>query len=817
MKYARVAFPLPEDLTFSYAIPARLQSFVQRGSRVLAPLGQGTREGVIVDLMDEPDLPDDSIEIKNLTDCLDDTPTFSDELLTLTKWMSEYYLSSWGEALRCAAPAAVRTRQNRVVHLLATDEQIADMRQSRQTEILSILSEDDGLSIHQIARRMGVGVSKLRQALSALQEKGLVELRSNIQPKARPQTISVVSPAKPVSEIEAQIPELESRAPKQAEMLRILVECNDETLTTTELIKRADTSLSGLQSLEGKGLIHIESVQIVRNPLSLDPVASTQPLTMNPDQATALQAIQGAIDSDRRELFLLHGVTGSGKTEVYMQAMASVLDRGKRVIVLVPEISLTPQTVSRFVGRFGSRVAVLHSNLSDGERYDQWQQIKSGDADIVVGPRSAVFAPFPNLGLIVIDEEHETSYKQDTAHPFYHARDVAVKRSELVGCPLILGSATPSLESFYHAQQGEYTLLRLPSRVSNIEMPPVEIVDMREELKRGNRTIFSTVLRTAIEERLAKGEQVILFLNRRGFSTHVFCRTCGYVEQCNHCSISLTFHFHTKRMGCRHCGYERPTPQVCPECGSVYIRYFGLGTEQVEQEVVKAFPKARVQRMDADSTTRKNAHQQILDAFKADEIDILVGTQMIAKGLDFPNVTLVGVISADTALNLPDFRAGERAFNLLTQVAGRSGRSEAGGNVVVQTYMPEHYSIQAAEGHDYLRFYREEIGYREELLYPPLSHAATILLRGEVEAEVIQTANHLLDQLDAFKADRFPSVEILGPVPAPLAKIRNKFRWHFLLRSEDVEELRQLIRCAVAETSLANIDLIVDIDPISVL
>ena len=741
MKYACVVFPLPQDLAFSYAIPVRLQSHAQRGSRVLAPLGEGTREGVIVDLMDEPDLPDDSIKIKNLTDCLDDTPTFSDELLTLTKWMSEYYLSSWGEALRCAAPAAVRTRQNRVVHLLATDEQIADMRQSRQTEILSALKEDDALSIHQIARRIGVGISKLRSALSALQEKGLVELRSNIQSKARPQTISVVSLAKPVSEIEEQIPQLEAnRAPKQAEMLRILLDCNDETLTTTELTKRADTSLAGLQSLEQKGLIRLESVQIVRNPLSLDPVPSTQPLPLNTDQAIALQAIQGAIDSDRRELFLLHGVTGSGKTEVYMQAMASVLDRGKRVIVLVPEISLTPQTVSRFVGRFGGRVAVLHSNLSDGERYDQWQQIKGGAADIVVGPRSAIFAPFPNLGLIVIDEEHETSYKQDAAQPFYHARDVAVKRSALVGCPLILGSATPSLESFYRAQQGEYTLLELPSRVSNIQMPPVEIVDMREELKRGNRTIFSTVLRGTIEERLAKGQQIILFLNRRGFSTHVFCRACGYVERCDNCSISLTFHLHTKRMGCRHCGYERPTPKVCPECGSVYIRYFGLGTEQVEQEVLKAFPKARVERMDADSTTRKDAHQKILDLF-----DILVGTQMIAKGLDFPNVTLVGVISADTALNLPDFRAGERAFNLLTQVAGRSGRSEAGGNVVVQTYMPEHYSIQAAQGHDYLRFYREEIGYREALLYPPLSHAATILLRGEVEEEVIQVSNHLLD------------------------------------------------------------------------
>ena len=818
MQYARVVFPLPQDLTFSYAIPGRLQSVAQRGSRVLASLGEGTREGVIVELMDEPDLPDDSIKIKNLSDCLDDNPTFSDELLTLTKWMSEYYLSSWGEALRCAAPAAIRTRQNRVVHSLATDEQIANMRQSRQTEILSVLREEDALSLHQIARRIGEGVSRLRPALSALQEKGLVELKSNVQSKARTQTVSVVSLAKPVSEVEEQIPQLEAnRAPKQAEMLRLLIDCDDETLTTTELTKRANTSLTGLQSLEGKGFVHLESVQIVRNPMSLDPVAATQPLTLNPDQATALEAIQGTIESDRRELFLLHGVTGSGKTEVYMQAMASVLGRGKQVIVLVPEISLTPQTVSRFVGRFGARVSVLHSNLSDGERYDQWQQIKSGAADIVVGPRSAIFAPFPNLGLIVIDEEHETSYKQDTAHPFYHARDVAVKRSELANCPLILGSATPSLESFYHAEQGQYSPLTLPSRVSNIEMPPVEIVDMREELKRGNRTIFSGVLRETIEERLSKGQQVILFLNRRGFSTHVFCRTCGYVERCDNCSISLTFHFHTKRLECRHCGYERPTPQVCPECGSVYIRYFGLGTEQVEQEVVKAFPKARVKRMDADSTTRKDAHQQILDVFKRGEIDILVGTQMIAKGLDFPNVTLVGVISADTALNLPDFRAGERAFNLLTQVAGRSGRSEAGGNVIVQTYMPEHYSIQAAQGHDYLRFYREEIGYREALLYPPLSHAATILLRGEVEAEVIQTANNLLDQLDTFKADRFPTVEIRGPVPAPLAKIRNKFRWHFLLRSENVEELRELIQCAVAETAPANIDLIVDIDPISVL
>jgi primosomal protein N' (replication factor Y) len=821
MKYARVAFPLPEDLTFSYAIPARLQSLVQRGSRILAPLGEGIREGVIVDLMDDPDLPDDSIKVKNLTDCLDDTPTFSDELLRLTKWMSEYYLSSWGEAFRCAAPAAVRTRQNRIVHSLATDEQIANMRQSRQTEILSVLREE-ALSLHQIARRIGAGVSRLRPALSALQEKGLVELKSNVQSKARTQTISVVSLAKPVSEIEKQILQLEAnRAPKQAEMLRLLIDRDGETLTTGELTKRANTSLTGLQSLEQKGLIHLEVVQIVRNPMSLDPVAPTQPLTLNPDQATALRAIQGAIGSDRRELFLLHGVTGSGKTEVYMQAMASVLGRGKQVIVLVPEISLTPQTVSRFVGRFGARVSVLHSNLSDGERYDQWQQIKSGAADIVVGPRSAIFAPFPNLGLIIIDEEHETSYKQEDTAPRYHARDVATKRSELANCPLVLGSATPSLESFYRVQRGEFYLLRLPSRVKNIKLPPVRIVDMCNELKQNNRTIFSTVLRNSIKDRLAKNEQIILFLNRRGYSSYVFCRACGFVERCDNCSISLTFHFDTKLMMCHHCGDARPTSDLCPQCGSPYMRYFGLGTEQVEQDTIKAFPHACVKRMDADSTTRKDAHQKILDAFKSRQIDILVGTQMIAKGLDFPNVTLVGVISADTALNLPDFRAGERSFNLLTQVAGRSGRGNAGGDVIIQTYMPKHYSVQASKTHDYLSFYRQEIAYREELAYPPLTHAATLLLRGEVETEVISLAKLLLERLKTIQTQRFPDVEIRGPVPAPLSKIMGKFRWHFFLRHTSVENVREFLRQAFYSDASpripTNIDMVVDIDPVTVL
>jgi primosomal protein N' (replication factor Y) len=658
-----------------------------------------------------------------------------------------------------------------------------------------------------------------------LQSNGLIVLRPIFRSKIKPQYINVVSLAKPAVALAPEIAALSKRAPKQAQVLQFLVDASDfrsfgnfGSLDSTRICKQTGVNLTTLQALERKGFIRIESVQVVRNPLSLEPTPPTQPLTLNAEQAAALASIQAAIERGEHEVFLLHGVTGSGKTEVYMQAMAAVLGRGQSAIVLAPEISLTPQTASRFVGRFGERVAVLHSGLSEGERYDQWQRIKHGDADIVVGPRSAIFAPLQKLGLIVIDEEHETTYKQEDPAPRYHAREVAIQRGRLANCPVILGTATPSLESFYRTQIGEYRLLSLPLRVANIAMPPVTVVDMREELKRSNRSIFSAALRAAVAERLSRGEQVILFLNRRGYSTYVFCRVCGYVEKCANCSISLTFHFQTRRMKCHHCGHERPTSKQCPQCGSIYIRYFGLGTEQVEQEVIKAFPGAKVRRMDADSTTRKDAHQKILDAFQAREIDILVGTQMIAKGLDFPNVTLVGVISADTALNMPDFRAGERTFNLLTQVAGRSGRSEAGGEVIIQTYTPEHYSIQAAARHDYLRFYREEIGYREALLYPPLSRAAVILLRGVEEAEVIQAANDLLGCLETVKANRFPEVEIRGPVAAPLARIQEKFRWHFFLRCPKVEDLRSLIQQAIAlappTVKSAGVDFIVDIDPI---
>ena len=822
MNYALVAFPLPQDIAFTYAIPDYLKQITHRGSRVLAPLGNSKREGVIIALREEPNLPDQSIEIKNLADCLDEIPAFSNELLQLTQWMAQYYLSSHGEALNCALPGAIRSHRRRVVRAIATDAQIEPLRKRAplQAEILSTLRAAGDISPSQLARRIHGGNARLQPALLSLRQKGLIEIRTDLTTKTKPKTIKVASLAKSPTEIELAVELLSRRAKKQSEILRRLLNVKTP-IPTSEITKQAQTSIAVLNQLAEKKLIDIESVKVLRNPLSLAPVSPTQAPTLNADQFAALKAIRGAIEINQHAILLLHGVTGSGKTEVYMQAISNVVERGRSAIVLVPEIALTPQIVSRFVSRFGTRVAILHSNLSDGERFDQWHRIQMGDADIVVGARSAIFAPVTNLGIVVVDEEHETSYKQEDSAPRYHARDVAAKRSELANCPLVLGSATPSLESFYRAQRGEYHLLRLPSRVKNIKLPPVRIVDMCDELKRDNRTIFSMPLRNAIEDRLAKNQQIILFLNRRGFASHVFCRACGFVERCDNCSISLTFHFDTKLMMCHHCGDERATSALCPQCGSAYMRYFGLGTEQVEQDTIKAFPQARVKRMDADSTSRKDAHQKLLDAFKSREIDVLVGTQMIAKGLDFPNVTLVGVISADTALNFPDFRAGERAFNLLTQVAGRSGRGDAGGEVIIQTYMPAHYSVQASKTHDYQNFYRQEIAYRNELFYPPLTHAAILLLRGEVETEVIRLAGTILERLKTLKTQRFSDVEILGPVPAPLSKIMGKFRWHFFLRHSNAGKLREFLQQAVrGDASPAipkNIDLVVDIDPVNVL
>lgn len=828
MRYANIAFPLAIDQLFTYAVPPHLDAIVQPGVRVLVPFRRSTQEGIVVERIDATELAPKLI--KNISDCLDKSPTFSAELLALTKWMADYYVSSWGNALFCAVPAAVRSQKQQRVQLKSGDKPSV---RGVQKEIVALLEAEGELSPNQIARRVGVNYTNVRPKISALREKGVVDVYVTHKPKATAQMATVASLALPSDAIDAEIARLTAEASggrsrraavKRAEILQILLD-EEVPIATAELTKRIGTSVSLLRTLERRGFIQITRARTVRNPLSCQPVAATQPYVLNPAQTAVFAEIQNALtrlqtaSTEARRILLLHGVTGSGKTEVYMQAIAPILESGKSVIVLVPEISLTPQTASRFIGRFGERVAVLHSRMSTGERYDSWHRIQKGEATIVIGPRSAVFAPVSELGLIIIDEEHSDSYKSDTA-PRYHAREVAQKRSELANCALLLGSATPSLESFHRARSGAYQLLSLPTRVLDREMPEVHIVDMRAELKGGNRTIFSALLRNAIEQRLVKREQIILFLNRRGHSTYVFCRTCGYVERCSNCSISLTFHFETKKLVCHHCGHRRDTHPACPQCSSPAIRYFGMGTEAIEQEVRKAFPAANVKRFDADSTARKNAHQQILSAFQQQEIDILIGTQMVAKGLDFPNVTLVGVIAADTALNLPDFRASEQTFSLLTQVAGRSGRAEVPGEVIIQTYMPEHYCITAAQKHDYIGFYEQEVAARSALRYPPFSHVARLLLRGKDEKSVIEAAHAVLNQLQNSQTDG-DSVEILGPAPAPLSKIEGKFRWHFLLRSETAEAISQRVRQLTAEPPPAiksnAVESVIDIEPTSIL
>ena len=842
MDYVNVAFPLSVDQVFTYSVPPHLDTVLQPGVRVLAPFRRTHEEGVVVERLGETDLAPNVI--KKVFDCLDDIPTFSPEMLMLTKWMADYYVSSWGTALFCAVPAAVRSQKQQRIRLLP--DAPAPIGEAQKAIIATLEAEGD-LSPNQLVRRIGLTSQELRPRITALRERGIVDVHITHKPKASIQESYVASLAlsdPDIKEVIAQLniitdtdgnstsPSSGNRrhvaAAKHAAILQLLLD-EGIPLATAELTKRVNTSISLLRTLERRGFIHIKRAQIVRNPLNAEPIAATQPLALNPAQSDAFTEIRNALSSESHgkgehpPTFLLHGVTGSGKTEVYMQAMADILADGKSAIVLVPEISLTPQAASRFVGRFGEQVAVLHSRLSDGERYDQWHRIQKGEANIVIGPRSAVFAPVKDLGMLVIDEEHSDSYKSDTM-PRYHAREVAQKRSELANCPIILGSATPSLESYHLAKNGNYRLLSLPMRVLDRKMPDVHIVDMRAELKKGNRTIFSDLLRTSIEERLVRREQIILFLNRRGHSTYVFCRTCGYVEQCDNCSISLTYHFATKQLVCHHCGNKRETHPACPQCSSPAIRYFGLGTESVEQEVQKAFPKANVKRFDADSTARKNAHQQILEAFEGQKIDILIGTQMVSKGLDFPNVTLVGVIAADTALNLPDFRASEQTFSLLTQVAGRSGRAELEGKVVIQTYMPGHYCIAAAQKHDYIGFYLHELEARNAFQYPPFSHVAILLLRGKNEKAVIDTAHAVRDHLEIWQEDHGDSdhpVEILGPTPAPLSKIEGKFRWHFLLRSNSVEMISLLLKSLTHESPTAiksnAVELVIDIDPTNTL
>jgi primosomal protein N' (replication factor Y) (superfamily II helicase) len=615
-----------------------------------------------------------------------------------------------------------------------------------------------------------------------------------------------------------ELDSLRKRAPRQAELAEAIGKLSGP-IPAAELLRQVSLDNQTLRALAKRGWIELREEAMVRDPHAEDQILATSNLSMNAEQSGALRMIEEAMTApETARPILLHGVTGSGKTEIYLQAIRVALDRDRTAIVLVPEISLTPQTVERFKGRFAElpeMVAVLHSHLSEGERHDEWHKIHSGKARIVVGARSAVFAPLKRLGLIVVDEEHETTYKQEDA-PRYHARDVAIVRAKMEGCVVVLGSATPSLESYHNATRGKYQLANLTQRIDDKQMPQIRVVDLRlERRKEKAAAILSEKLRSAITDRLTKREQTILFLNRRGFSTSLLCSECGEARECPNCSVALTFHRQMARLSCHLCGHTAAVPKKCPACGKDALIYAGFGTEKVESTVSHLFPQSVVRRMDADSMTRKESYRETLRAFRAGKIDILVGTQMIAKGLHFPNVTLVGIINADLSLHLPDFRAGERTFQLLTQVSGRAGRGEVRGEVFVQTYTPFSPSIQFARHHDFQGYFEQELEFRERCDFPPFKHAVLITVRSGHEGRAKLSAETLVRRLKESLGSEF----ILGEAtPAPLEKLQGQFRFHILLRGEAIMRLSRLVRETIDKLPFPeDVTVGVDVDPYQLL
>ena len=600
----------------------------------------------------------------------------------------------------------------------------------------------------------------------------------NKEKRMQDKKVNVVYLKKSIEEIELDIETKKVKSEKHKKILNFLKE--NKSATITEIMSFTDCSRSIVNTLIKNGYLEIKEQKVERNPLLYKEYKKSNKLQLTEQQSQALKKVEYVIDNQEYKQFLLYGVTGSGKTEIYLQLIDKVLKIGKNAIVLVPEISLTPQMLDRFISRFGKEeIAVLHSKLSIGERYDEWNRIKEGKAKIVIGARSAIFAPLNNIGIIIIDEEHDSSYKSESV-PKYDAKEIAKKIAKENNCPLVLGSATPDLTTYYKAQQGKITLLALTKRANNSKLPSVDVIDLKMELANGNRSMLSYKLHDAIQKNLEEKRQTILFLNRRGYSTFIMCRECGYTVKCKNCDISLTYHRFENKLKCHYCGYEEDVVTVCPECHSTKIRYFGTGTQKLEQEINKVFPQATTIRMDVDTVSKKNSHEEILNKFRNENIDILIGTQMVVKGHHFPNVTLVGVIAADSSLNIDDYRANERTFQILTQVAGRAGREQLEGNVIIQTYNPENFAIQCAKEQNYDKFYNTEIALREQLKYPPFSDIILIGFSSLNENEVKQIAEKTYQYFrKMFNTEEF---NVLKPMPSPIDKIQNRFRWRIIIK-----------------------------------
>ncbi len=789
------------DKAFSYAVPAELCDEIEIGRRVIVPFARGNREieGYCIGIH-----PDKSAKgLKSVMYVADEQSVFDEEILEVIEYMHERYLCSYCEIINSIVPAGTSVKMREFIILNNTEKELIGVRGA----IAQALRENNGeMERHELYRLFETGISS---TVTAMIKSG--EIKREFRPE-REIKERVVKAIRMLEVTDEELEKLTKSAPAQAKILDYLILNGDTELS--KVLKETSTSRGSVLSLEGKGYVEIFDYVKERDPFADIKVERTYPMPPTQQQKEAIFDICDTADNGGGTV-LLHGVTGSGKTEVFLQAIEHILKQGRTALVLVPEISLTPQMVSRFMARFSSRVAVIHSGLSKGERYDQWRRIYNGEADIVIGARSAVFAPLKNIGIIIMDEEHSESYKSDMS-PRYHAREIAIFRAKQYGAAVVLASATPLIESYYMAQTGEYKLVEMTKRVNETELPPIHIADMRDELAEGNRSMFSRKLYREMKKNLENGEQTILFLNRRGFSTFVSCRSCGYTVQCPNCNISLTYHKFDNMLKCHYCGYTTQNYRLCPECGSKYIRFFGGGTQRVEEEVHKIFPDATTVRMDVDTTGKKQSHEKLLEKFDKEKIDVLVGTQMIAKGLDFENVTLVGAVSADTMLHMNDFRSGERTFSMLEQVTGRAGRGKKKGRAVIQTYNPEAEAINLVSVHDYYNFYKCEIAERKLMWYPPFSKVIVILFSGMSAKNVSWCAAYFKKYLGDLK-EIDENVQVLGPVASSVSKINNKYRYQMIIKCSDDdafnERLKKAMEACRKHTDYEQVSVIIDKNP----
>lgn len=791
------------DKPFDYLVPKELEGEISVGARVKVPFGGGNmpKEAYVTLLKDESSFE----SLKSIKSVTDSMPVLTKASLELCFYMRKRYFCTFSEAARLMLPPGINMKFEEWILLSHGYLKKTDFKKSSNQELLlRFLTENDGCGeFSQIKRLLG---KSARTTVNSLIKKGICEKSFRDKRKNNEKFVRVAF-INPEIDFEATYKALEKRAPAQAKVLELLSHSGEMQLS--DIVSITGTTRNAIESLYAKNLILYREVEVLRSPINDKSIEKTTSPTLTAEQK---QAVKTILDKGKGT-FLIHGVTGSGKTEVYLNVATEYISRGKQVIVLVPEISLTPQMTNRFYGRFGDKVAVIHSALSMGERLDEWNRIRRKSAQIIVGARSAIFAPCESLGAIIIDEEHEQTYKSESS-PKYHASDIAAFLSEKHNCPLILASATPSVESYYKAEQGIYNLIELENRFNNNPLPEVTIADMRLELREGNKTVLSRTLANEMQKNIQNGEQTILFLNRRGYSTFVSCRDCGYVFSCPSCSVSLTYHKKDSSLTCHYCGYKEDIKSVCPQCKSIRVRDFGKGTQKAQEQIEQIFPAASSIRMDMDTTSGKNSHERLLDRFDKEKIDILLGTQMVTKGLDFENVTLVGVLAADSSLNVDDFRAQERTFDLITQVCGRAGRGKRRGRAVVQTYSPDNPTLLLAAKQDYKSFYKEEIAFRREFLYPPFCDIVNIVVSSADKSEAHCTAEQIAMKLSLSL--RNESYKMFGPSPAPIEKLQGRYRFRIWMKCKAdeklIEELKKIIHEKYSKKK-SDITISADINP----